>query len=88
MGYPSWRPYAATHLECHEFVVRLRGPCVDLDRVLQRNHQELDALVLDDLEVNGALQIANVDPAVAAFDLLLHNMGHLVRDLFASSSVW
>lgn len=64
------------YLECHEFVVRLRGPCVDLDRVLKRNHQELDALVLDDLEVYGALQVAHIDPAVAAFDLLLYTHTH------------
>lgn len=59
------------HLKCHEFVVGLRGPGVDLDRVLQGDHQELDALVLDDLEVDGTLQVADIDPAVAPFDLLL-----------------
>lgn len=52
-------------------MIRLWCPRVDLDRVLERNHQELDPLVFDDLKVNGTLQIAHIDPAVAALHLLL-----------------
>ena len=44
-------------------MVGFGGPGVDLDGVAQRNDQELDALVLDDLEVDGAGQIAHVDPS-------------------------
>ena len=46
----------AKGLEGHEFVVGLRGPRVDLDGVAQRDDEELDALVLDDLEVDRALE--------------------------------
>lgn len=63
-------------LKCHKLVVGLRRPGVDLDRVLERNDQELDPFVLDDLEVDRPLQIAHVDPSVAAFDLLIsHSVG-------------
>lgn len=61
----------STHLECHKFMIRLRRPRINLNRVFQCNHKEFDSFVFDDLEVNGALQVANVDPSVAAFDLLL-----------------
>ena len=53
----------AERLEGHELVVGLRSPRVYLYGVAQSDHEELDALVLHDLEVNGALQLANVDPA-------------------------
>ena len=50
-------------LEGHELVVGLWRPRVDLDGVAEGDHQELDALVLDDLEVHGALELADIDPA-------------------------
>lgn len=52
-------------------MIWFRSPRVNLDRVLQSYHQELDALVFDDFEVNGTLQVAYVDPAIATLDLLL-----------------
>ena len=55
-------------LEGHELVVRLGRPGVDLDGVAQGDDQELDSLVLDDLEVDGPLQVAHVDPAGAPLD--------------------
>lgn len=60
----------AERLERHELVIRLRRPGVDFNAVLQGDDQELDALVLDDLEVYGALEVAHVYPAVPAFHLL------------------
>ena len=58
----------AEGLEGHEFVVRLRRPCVNLDGVAQRDDEELDSLVLDDLEVDRALEVADVDPSGAPLD--------------------
>ena len=55
-------------LEGHEFVVGLGGPGVDLDGVAQRDDEELDSLVLDDLEMDRALEVADVDPAGAPLD--------------------
>lgn len=60
----------AKALEGHELVVGLGRPRVDLDGVLERDHQELDPLVLHDAEVHRALQLAHVDPAVAPLHLL------------------
>lgn len=66
----------AETLKCHKLVVRFGCPRVDLDRVLERNHQKLDPLVLDDLEVDRTLQITHVDPPVAALHLLIsHSVG-------------
>lgn len=63
-------------LKCHELVVGLRRPRVDFDRILERNDQELDPFVLDDLEVDRPLQVTDVDPSVAAFHLLIsHSIG-------------
>jgi hypothetical protein len=53
----------AERLEGHELMIRLWGPCIDLYGFTQRNHQKLDSLILDNLEVNGTLEITNVDPA-------------------------
>ena len=58
----------AERLECHELVVGLRGPGIDLDGLAKRDDQKLDPLVLDDLEVDGALQVADVDPSGASLD--------------------
>ena len=52
------------HLESHELVVGFRGPRVDLDAVLERDNKELDALILDDLEVNASLKLSHVGPAI------------------------
>ncbi len=57
------------HLESHEFMVRLGRPGVDLDALLHADHQELDALVLDDSEVDTALHLTHVGPA-ASFVIL------------------
>jgi len=55
-------------LECHELVVGFGGPGIDLDGLAERDNQKLDSLVLDDLEVNSALKITNVDPAGTTLD--------------------
>jgi hypothetical protein len=69
-----------SNLESHEFVVRLGSPGVDLYRFFQCYHKEFDALVFDNFEVHGTLQVANVDPAVTSLHLLLTNskdQGHV-----------
>lgn len=43
---PTAPPPVAPYLEGHELVVGFGGPGVDLHRALQRDHQELDPLVL------------------------------------------
>lgn len=58
-----------THLEAHKLVVGLRSPGVDLHRGLQSDHEKLDALVADDLEVDGSLEISDVHPAIPLFRL-------------------
>lgn len=77
---------SSTHLECHEFMIRLRRPRINLNRVFQCNHKEFDSFVFDDLEVNGALQVANVDPTVAAFDLLLMTIRWATRNILRYNS--
>lgn len=54
----QWRGigiFGATYFERHEFVVWLWSPGIDLDRVLQRYHQELDSFVFHYFEVNSTL---------------------------------
>lgn len=68
----EYRP-VETYFESHEFVIRTRCPGVDLDAVTQGNDEELDLFIFDDFEVNGSLQIANIDPAVSFFDILVAN---------------
>ena len=46
-------------------------PGVDLDGLPQRDHEELDPLVLDDLEVHGAGEVADVDPAGPPLDVVV-----------------
>ena len=48
-------------------------PGVDLNTLSERDHEELDALELDDLKVDGAVQVAHVDPAVPSLHLLRGN---------------
>lgn len=38
-------PQHCCYLESHEFMVGLRGPGINLHRVLQSNHQEFDSLI-------------------------------------------
>jgi hypothetical protein len=64
--------FYTTNLKCHEFVVGFRRPGVDFNRILQSDDQELDALVFDNLEMHCSLKVANIDPSVAAFYLLLY----------------
>ena len=56
-------------------MVGFRRPGVDLDALSQRDHEELDALELDDLEVDGSVEVADVDPAVPPLHLLLRQSG-------------
>lgn len=79
----------AERLECHELVVGLRGPGVDLDGLAQRDHQKLDPLVLDDLEVDGALQVADVDPAGPTLDGVVRSqdLGLEPREVVDSDAV-
>ena len=46
-------------------------PGVDLDGVSQRNHQELDPLVLDNLEVYCRREISHIDPAGLALNVVV-----------------
>ena len=59
----------AERLERHELVVGLRRPRVDLDALLERYHEELDPLVLDDPEVYAPLELAHVHPPLLVFPL-------------------
>ena len=52
----------AERLEGHELVIGLRRPSIDLYGFSQGDNQKLDSLVLHDLEVNGALQVTDIDP--------------------------
>ncbi len=42
--------------ECHELVVRFRGPGIDLNSLPQGYHQELDPLVLDNFKMGCSLK--------------------------------
>lgn len=61
-------------------MIGTRRPGVDLDTVSQCDDQELYFLVLDNLEMNRALEVSDVDPAVA----LLHVR---VADTFRSKDL-
>lgn len=61
---------STTNLERHELVIGFGGPGVDFDAVLQGDNQELNALIFDYFEVNAALQLSNVGPAIATIGLL------------------
>ena len=61
-------------LEGHELIVGLGRPRVDLDAVLEGDHEELDTLVLDDLEVDAALELADVHPALLVLALRLEDL--------------
>jgi hypothetical protein len=52
-------------------VIRFGGPGVDLNTVLQSNDQELDSLVLNNFEVDAALELSNVGPTIATIIGLL-----------------
>lgn len=54
-------------------MIRAGCPSVNLDAVAQRYDEELDLFVFDDLEVDGTLEVAHVDPAVAFLDILIAN---------------
>ena len=60
-----------TYFESHEFVIRAGRPSVDLDAVTQRDDEEFNFLIFDDLEMNRALEVAHINPAVALLDILV-----------------
>lgn len=61
-------------LKGHKFVIGLRRPGVYLNAVLQRYHKELDSFVFDYFEVDGALEVAYIYPAITTFDLLKNTL--------------
>ena len=52
-------------------MIRAGRPSVDLDAVTQRDDEEFNFLIFDDLEMNRALEVAHINPAVALLDILV-----------------
>ena len=61
------------YFESHKFVIRAWRPSVDLDAVTQSNDEEFDLFIFDDLKVDRALEVADIDPAVAFLNVLIAN---------------
>jgi hypothetical protein len=51
-------------------VIRFWCPGIDLNAVFESNNKKLYAFILDNLEVNSALKISNINPSITTFYLL------------------
>jgi len=69
----SDRNKQTTYFESHKLVIRAWRPGVDLDAVTQGNDEEFDLFIFDNLEVDRALEVADIDPAVALLNVLVAN---------------
>lgn len=51
-------------------MIRLWCPGIYLNAVFESNNKKLDALILDDLEVNSTLEISYINPSISTLNLL------------------
>lgn len=70
--FVGWKQ-KTTYFESHKLVIRAWRPGVDLDAVTQGNDEEFDLFIFDNLEVDRALEVADIDPAVAFLNILVAN---------------
>jgi len=51
-------------------VIRLWCPGIYLNAVFESNNKKLDPFILHNLEVNGTLEISNINPSISTLNLL------------------
>lgn len=60
-----------SYFECHKLVIRLWRPGINFNTVFECNNKEFNTFIFDNFKMNCSLEVTDIDPSIASFNLLL-----------------